>query len=368
MKNKKRNYYIVAFLIFIFILFFIDIYLNGSVAEFFVRNILEDTEEVKFIGVNMVRGTLRWDRFRDILIFLAVGGFLTLVISIYIVSKVSRSNERKNTIEEIENRVRELNNDKNIKSIKEFKFIDTEIQSILNEKETMKREKEVEIQKKNDVVTYLAHDLKTPLTSIIGYLNILEDTKVPQEIQEDFLKRVLDKAYDLEELTNQFFDITRFNLQEIPLNKTEIDGEFFLVQITEEIYPLMNQKGLKIELDIEQKFKIYADGNLLARVLNNLFKNAINYSDKNSVIKVLGKEEQHKSVIEIENFGSVISEKELEMIFEKFYRRDSSRGRSSGSGLGLSIAKEIVERHNGRLEAESEDGKTTFTIVLPKSL
>lgn len=368
MKKIKHNYYIVAFITFILILLFVDIYLEGSVAEFFVRTLLEDTEEVTFMGTSpWIRGIFRWDKFKDILVFVAIGGFLIFEFAIYMFSKKARSHERLRVIEEIENRVRELNSGRTPSDIKEFKFIDMEIQSILNEIENVKREKEIEIQKKNDVVTYLAHDLKTPLTGIIGYLNILEDSRVPQEVQTDYLKKVLDKAYHLEELTNQFFDITRFNLQEIPLNKTEINGEFFLEQITEELYPLFSPKNLKLESDIKQNFKIYADGNLLARVLNNLLKNAISYSDKDSVIKVLGKEEENESVIKITNAGSIISEKELEMIFEKFYRRDSSRGQSSGSGLGLAIGKEIIERHNGRLKAESVDGETTFTIILPKS-
>ncbi|MCR1897470.1 HAMP domain-containing histidine kinase [Irregularibacter muris] len=367
MKNKKRNYYIIAFITFILVLVFIDLYLEGSVAEFFVRTLLEDTEEVIFAGVPRIRGTFRWDRLKDILIFVAVGGFLTLEFTIYIFTKNARNHERLRVIEEIGNRVRVLSSSGRPADTKDLKLIDMEIQTILKEIENVKKEKEIEIQKKNDVVTYLAHDLKTPLTSIIGYLNILEDSRVPQEVQADYLQKVLDKAYHLEELTNQFFDITRFNLQEIPLHRTEIDGGFFLEQITEELYPLLNPKNLKFQSDIEQNFKIYADGNLLARVLNNLLKNAISYSDKDTVIKILGKEEQDQSVIKITNLGSMISEKELELIFEKFYRRDSSRGQSSGSGLGLAIAKEIIERHNGRLKAESVDGETTFTLILPKS-
>ena len=368
LKNKKRNYYIIVFIIFILLLLFIDIYLNGSVAEFFVRTYLEDREEVLLFGVYpSIRGTLRWDRLRFMLIYLAVGGFLTIEFIVYIFTKKAGNHERLKAIEEIENRISELSNGRNPVDTKDFKLIDMEIQTILGEVENVKREKEIEIQKKNDVVTYLAHDLKTPLTGIIGYLNLLEDSRVPQEVQADYLKKILDKAYHLEELTNQFFDITRFNLQEIPLNKTEVDGRFFLEQITEELYPLLSPKKIRIELDIKPNFKLYADGNLLARVLDNLLKNAISYSNEGSDIKILGKEKQDKSVIKIKNFGSTISEKELEMIFEKFYRRDPSRGQSSGSGLGLAIAKEIIERHNGSLKAESVDGETTFTIILPKS-
>lgn len=368
-KKKKRNYYIIAFFIYIFILFFIDVYLEGSVAEYFVRTILEDREEVKYMDIfTRIRGNFRWDRLRRILTFIAVGGFLAIEASIYVASRIFRENERKKVLEEVESRIRQFNDNKALEDSGEFKSIDMEIESILNEKEKIKQEKELEIRKKNDLVTYLAHDLKTPLTSIIGYLNILEESEVPENIQKSYLQSVLDKAYHLEELTNQFFDITRFNLQEIPLNITDIDGNFFLEQITDELYPLLKVKKLQIQLDIVQDFKIYADGNLLARALNNLLKNAISYSDKNSIIEVIGAEKQGKTIITVKNYGNVISSQELELIFEKFYRRDKSRSQSSGSGLGLAITKEIIERHNGLLEAQSTNGYTNFTISLPKSL
>lgn len=368
MKSKNRKYYIIAFIFYIFILLFIDIYLEGSVAEYFVRTILDDREEVlNFNGYHKVRGNLRWDRMKSILTFMAVGGFLVMEISIYFASKVARKHENKRVVAQVGERIRRFQGDREPAEIQELKPIDVEIKSILNEKTKIKQEKEVEIQKKNDLVTYLAHDLKTPLTSIIGYLNILEESEVPEEIQKEYLERVLDKAYHLEELTNQFFDITRFNLQEIPLNKTEIDGEFFLQQLTDELYPLLMPKNLQMKLDIASDFKIYGDGNFMARVLNNLLKNAISYSYEDSVIKITGKEEQETTIITVENYGDIISPKELELIFQKFYRRDKARGQSSGSGLGLAIAKEIVERHGGILKAESVNGHTKFSIHLPKS-
>jgi len=372
LKIKKRKwdkkYYIIAFIVYIFVLLFIDLYLEGSVAEYFVRTILENREKVFLHGYfEADRGTFRWDRLRSILTFIAVGGFLIVEISIYFTSKISRKRENDRVIYQVGERLRQFQDDKNPTEVQELKPIDVEIQSILNEKARIEHEKEIEIQKKNDLVTYLAHDLKTPLTSIIGYLNILEESEVSEEIQKQYLERVLDKAYHLEELTNQFFDITRFNLQEIPLNKTEIDGEFFLQQITDELYPLLMPKKLQIELDIISEFKIYGDGNLLARILNNLFKNAISYSHKDSVIKITGKEELETTIITVENDGDIISSQELKLIFEKFYRKDKARGQSSGTGLGLAIAKEIVERHDGILKAESANGHTTFSIHLPKS-
>jgi two-component system sensor histidine kinase VanS len=367
-KKWKRNYYVLAFIVFILILLFIDLYLEGSVAEYFVRTILDDRQEVlNFNGYHAIRGTFRWDKLRNILTFIAVGGFLIVEISIYVASKISKNHENERVIAQVGERIRQFHDDENPPEVLELKPIDVEIKSILNEKARMEQEKEIEIQKKNDLVTYLAHDLKTPLTSIIGYLNILEESEVPEEIQKEYLERVLDKAYHLEELTDQFFDITRFNLQEIPLNKTEIDGEFFLQQITDELYPLLMPKKLQIELDIIPGFKIYGDGSLLARVLNNLMKNAISYSNENSVIKITGKDDPNAAVITVENDGDIISKEELKLIFEKFYRRDKARGQSSGSGLGLAIAKEIVERHGGTLKAQSTNGHTTFEICLPRT-
>ncbi|MFD3156805.1 sensor histidine kinase [Haloimpatiens sp. FM7330] len=371
MKHKKWkwNYYIIAFIAFILIVLFIDSYLEGSVAEYFVRTILEDREEViLYNGHHAVRGNFRWDRLRGILTFMAVMFFLTVEISIYLASKISRNREKKKVVAQIEERLCQFKDEKNPVEVQELKPIDVEIKSILNEKVKIEQEKQIEIQKKDDLVTYLAHDLKTPLTSIIGYLNILEESEVPQEIRKDYLKKVLDKAYHLEELTNQFFDITRFNLQEIPLKKTEMDGEFFLQQITDELYPLLIPKKLQINLDVSPNFRIYGDGNFLARVLNNLIKNAISYSNKESTIKITGKEDEKITIITVENDGDIISDQELKLIFQKFYRRDKARSQSSGAGLGLAIAKGLVERHGGTLKAKSVNGHTTFSIQLPKSL
>ncbi|WP_312072325.1 HAMP domain-containing sensor histidine kinase, partial [Anaerotignum propionicum] len=300
MKHKKWkwNYYIIAFIVFILILLVIDSYLEGSVAEYFVRSLLDDREEVlNYTGHHVIRGNFRWDRLRSILTFIAVTGFLMVEISIYFACKISRNRENEKVVAQVEERLRQFQDDKNPTEVQELKAIDVEIKSILNEKARIEQEKEMEIQKKNDLVTYLAHDLKTPLTAIIGYLSILEESEIPEKIQKDYLKKVLDKSYHLEELINQFFDITRFNLQEIPLNKTEINGEFFLEQITDEVYPLLKPKELQINLNISPHFRIYGDGTLLARVLTNLLKNAISYSNKDSVIKITGKEEAEITII-----------------------------------------------------------------------
>lgn len=367
-KKFKWNYYILAFLIFIGLMLIIDLELQGIVAEYFQREILFDSEKVFPYGtMEFTRGTFHWLRLRDILTHIAVGGFILLEIAIYWTARYSRNKERKRIIDQLEERISLLTKGEVPEKVEELKIIDSQISEIIRDNELVKQEISLEMTKKNDLVTYLAHDLKTPLTSIIGYLTILEESELPEKFRNDYVKKLLEKSYRMEELTNQFFDITRFNLQEIPLNKSSLDAQFFLEQLTEELYPLSEKKNLKIHIDIPNNMKIYADGSLFARVLNNLLKNAIAYSHKDSIIEIKGKMNEDSVQIFIENDGDVINKQELKLIFEKFYRRDQSRSQSAGAGLGLAIAKEIVQKHQGSLEAESQDGHTIFIITLPNS-
>lgn len=366
-KKSKWNYYILAFLIFIGLMTFIDPTLHGIVAEYFERQILFEKEKVWFAEVNRTRGIFYWPRLKTILIHMAIGGFLLLEISVYFTSRYSQNKERKRIINQLEHRISLLSKGIAPEEVQELKLIDSQINKLIHENELVKQEISIEMGKKNDLVTYLAHDLKTPLTSIIGYLAILDESEVPENIRRDYIKKLLEKSYKLEDLTNQFFDITRFSLQEIPLNKSLLDAAFFLEQLTEELYPILRDKNLKFDIDLPPNMKIYVDGALFARVLNNLLKNAIAYSHKDSVIKINGKVGKSSIQLFIENDGDVISEQELKLIFEKFYRRDQSRSQSAGSGLGLAIAKEIVQRHQGSIDAESQDGHTVFIITLPNS-
>lgn len=366
-KKWKWNYYILAFFLFIGLLLFIDFILEGTVAEYFQREILLDIEKVSFLGVDRARGTFYWPRLRDILRDMAIGGFVLLEIAVYFTLRYSQNKERKRIIEQLEKRIALLTKGEVPEEVQELKIIDSQISKIMHENELVKQEISIEMSKKNDLVTYLAHDLKTPLTSIIGYLTILEEPEIPENVRQDYIKKLLEKSYRLEDLTNQFFDIARFSLQEIPLNKSLLDAEFFLEQLTEELYPLLKEKNLSFDINLSANMKLYADGSLFARVLNNLLKNAIAYSCKDSVIKINGKIGKYGIQLFIENDGDVISEQELKLIFEKFYRRNQSRNQSAGAGLGLAIAREIMQRHQGSLEAESKDGHTVFIISLPNS-
>ena len=212
-------------------------------------------------------------------------------------------------------------------------------------------------QKKNDLIMYMAHDLKTPLTSIIGYLTLLSDEKnISKELQEKYIKIALDKSLRVEELTNQFFDITRYDLHTMPINKKEINIVYLLKQLIDECYPMLEKNNLKCNLDAPEKVMYLGDGDKLARAFDNLLKNAINYSYEKTTIQINLKEEVDKIFISFKNKGDKIPEYKLNKIFEKFYRADEARGSNTGgAGLGLAITKEIVELHNGSINVKNDD-------------
>lgn len=227
------------------------------------------------------------------------------------------------------------------------------------------RAKEAE-QKKNDLIVYMAHDLKTPLTSIIGYLTLLKDEKdISKELQERYIKIAYDKALRVEDLTNQFFDITRYNLQDMPINKQSIDLSYLLRQLVDECYPMLDEKNLVCNLEAPDKLMFLGDGDKLARAFGNLLKNAINYSYENSEINIILKKMQDKISVVFINKGDKIPEYKLEKIFDKFYRADDSRASSTGgAGLGLAITKKIIELHGGNIHVENKDEYIKFFVEL----
>ena len=224
-------------------------------------------------------------------------------------------------------------------------------------------------QRKNDLVVYLAHDLKTPLTSVIGYLSLLNDEKeISDSLREKYISISLHKAERLEELINEFFEITRFNLTTLTLETSRINLSLMLRQLLFEFKPILNEKKLECALSAPESLYFDCDGGKLSRAFDNLLRNAANYSFPDSMIEITLTD--HESEIEIifKNKGNTIPPEKLSRIFEQFYRLDSSRATGSGgAGLGLAIAKEIIELHHGNITAESLDNNILFLIILPKS-
>lgn len=222
-------------------------------------------------------------------------------------------------------------------------------------------------QRKDELVMYLAHDIRTPLTSVIGYLNLLEEE--PDMPAEQRAKRVhiaLEKAYRLETMINEFFEITRYNSQQITLSKETIDLYYMLVQLSDELSPVFAPRGNTVVLHLAEDLTVEADPEKLARVFSNILKNAASYSYPHTEITISAEKSEHEVIIQFQNSGEDIPSEALEALFDKFYRADKSRSSDTGgTGLGLAIAKEIVVLHGGTISAASKNHVVTFTISLP---
>lgn len=222
-------------------------------------------------------------------------------------------------------------------------------------------------QRKNDLIVYLAHDLKTPLTSVIGYLTLLRDEpQISPETRARYTGIALEKAERLEDLINEFFDITRFNLSHLELERQPVDLTRMLEQVVSEFQPIFVEKGLQCALNLPSKLVYSCDPDKLARVFDNLLRNASYYSLPDSVVNISGQHLGGALTLIFSNAAKNIPQEKLDRIFEQFFRLDSSRAtRTGGAGLGLAIAKEIVELHGGTIRADSMEDRITFTLRLP---
>lgn len=235
-------------------------------------------------------------------------------------------------------------------------------------KKSIEREREAE-QSKNELIANVAHDLRTPLTSVIGYITLLRNNpNQDQKTTQKYLDVAYNKSKHLEKLIEEFFGFTRLNHQDMPMNLSELDLVQLLGQLIDEFYPSFENSHLTCELKSEQKsVMIEADGNLLARLFDNLINNAIKYGQDGKVIKVHVFLEEEYVVVQVINYGKVIPEEDLSHIFEKFYRVEQSRSSSTGgTGLGLAIAKDIVRMHDGKIEARSSLKGTIFQVSLKR--
>lgn len=232
-------------------------------------------------------------------------------------------------------------------------------------------------QRKNDLVVYLAHDLKTPLTSVMGYLMLLqEEPDISGKLQQKYLDIVVRKAQRLEDLINEFFEITRFNLTTMELEKSSVDFTRLLEQTIFEFQPMMQQKQLTCRLDAPSDLLLTCDVDKIQRVVDNLLRNGILYGYEGTQLEVVVREElmrregimQPVVILTCTNHGPTIPKEKLGRIFEQFYRLDSARTSSTGgAGLGLAIAREIVRLHGGKISAQSEEEMTTFRVELPRN-
>lgn len=246
------------------------------------------------------------------------------------------------------------------------------LESSINKLKLKQKDTAYEIKKRenneNELITYLAHDLRTPLTSIIGYLSMLDEMRdLPNKQREQYIIQVLEKSLELEELINQFFEITRLNNGEISISKGKIDLEYFLIQLKDELYPMMKENDNKIKIFSEGQIFVNVDPDKMKRAFENIFKNALLYSYSNIEIKVKIYQTYKFAIVKVINEADTLEEAQMRNMFNKFTRLNGARNsKKAGSGLGLPIAKEIVELHGGKIEVESFKNKVIFTVSVPK--
>lgn len=249
----------------------------------------------------------------------------------------------------------------------ELEFVAVRLNQAIDSIEQQRQEAQAAEQRKDELIVYLAHDIKTPLTSIIGYISLMQEEQgISDEQMQQYLALIMNKSLHLQQLVDEIFDITRFNTQTMTLEKQWVDLTFLLQQLCDEFLYQVAARGQSLQLEVDTMPRVQLDAEKMARVFSNLLKNAISYGQENSEIKIGISCENAHAVVRISNQGSTIPEHEMNSIFEKFYRLDPARSSyTGGAGLGLAIAREIVLAHGGDISVQSAEGSTVFTVSVP---
>lgn len=348
---------------------FVDSVGNGIFVDWFMNNYMYETDAV-YGGKNVIIREPAWPGIKRLVYGAMCVNIVFWIVGTYGVSRFCIRRSVKNTITSISDGIRDyMQQGGSLKECFEEEYFEisvqmSEVKSNEQRHEQLLRE---ETKRKNDLIAYLAHDLKTPLTSVIGYLSLLDEAPdMPDEQKAKYIRIALEKADRLEMLINEFFDITRYNLQQMELEKEVIDLYYMLVQMTDEFYPILQAHGNTAVLRVPEDKIIYGDPAKLARVFNNILKNAVAYSYRGTAIEIWTENTDTQIQIYFSNQGKNIPERKLESIFEKFFRADESRAANTGgAGLGLAIAREIVTLHGGTITAKSKNERTTFCVSLP---
>ena len=350
----------------------LTIFVGAFILVFFVDGILQDgfidafVRALGFLHVSEPTAIRIYQLiFQQNKLLIVVIGFFILFIAIFYLTL----NGLTKYIDQIGAGVENILSDSTepIHLIRELQPLEVHMNSIKRKLRQREEEAAESEQKKNDLLMYLAHDLKTPLTSIIAYLSILDESEnMPPEERKKCTHISLEKAVRLKELMDEFFEITRFSLEDMVLEQNPVNVSMMLEQIADEAYAVLAEKGLRCEVDIHEDLTVTGDADKLARVFDNLLRNAINYSYPDTCIRISAWSQQQWVYIDFVNQGPAIPEKQLTMIFEKFIRRDSARSsETGGAGLGLAIAKQIVTAHGGEIHAENCSEGIRFEVKLP---
>lgn len=375
-RTIKRFFLLTIFgaIVIMGLLYFIDRGLEGALTGWFEDNLMATYTYTQTAGGELIYiWRPNWTSVK--LFGLIAALLLVLVASITVLLLANRLtkadvHDRMDALGEMIHRYMFTNREASAVFPDEYNSIAVQMSEVRDKMRRHEQLLQEEAARKNDLITYLAHDLKTPLTSVIGYLSLLSEAPdMPLEQRAKYTNIAFSKAQRLESLINEFFDITRFNLQQVRLDIAPLDLTYMLVQMIEEFYPLARQHGNTLNLDIPDDLSLNGDANKLARVFNNILKNAIAYSDADSDIVIHAHQQGDDVVLTFTNSGPTIPPEKLDQLFEKFFRLDSARSTSTGgAGLGLAIAREIVTLHHGTISATSANHQTCFTVTLPANL
>ncbi|MCD8508587.1 MAG: HAMP domain-containing histidine kinase [Bacillus sp. (in: Bacteria)] len=233
--------------------------------------------------------------------------------------------------------------------------------------DTSMKEERKAAKAKQELITNVSHDLRTPLTSIVGYMDLIERDQYKDEVElRHYTNIVFFKAKRLQKLIEDLFEYTRTLHGSMVISKEKVDIGQLLEQLVAEAFPMSDQAGVECRLHpSHEKIILFADGDKLARVYENLISNAIQYGQKGKYVDVKWKIENMEAVVEVVNYGRPIPAQDLPFIFERFYRGEKSRAdHLGGAGLGLAIAKNIIELHSGSVYAHSDTKQTVFITKL----
>jgi len=264
----------------------------------------------------------------------------------------------------------DLNTNIDVRGDNEFSEIAANINKMSEEIRVLMESERHNEKSKNEMITNIAHDLRTPLTSILGYLDLINKRELTEDTKKEYLKIVYEKSKKLQDLIESLFNFTKTNSSKLVLKIDKIDIIKLLCQLMEEFYPNFEDKGITCSVNTNiDSYVIDGDGTLLARLFDNLINNAVKYGADGKRIDVKIIAENNIVKIAVINYGKVIPQDELPLIFDKFYRVDQARNSGTGgTGLGLAIAKNITELHHGVIEVTSDLGGTVFSVTLPKEL
>lgn len=372
--NNVRNLIIAVIIgigISLLIINLFDYTFNGMFSDWLYNNYTYTTYYTdEATGIEHSITQFDWLSIKTLLIGLLFFAAIIVCTIITVTTSVLTKRRTERAITDISSYMQNYMNNSN-SNISDFseKYSEIAVQAVKIKSDMLYKEQitKAEIQKKNELIAYLAHDLKTPLTSVIGYLSLLDEAPdIPEKQRRKYINIALEKSNRLEKLINEFFEITRYNLNQMIIEKETVDLYYLMIQLTDEFYPLLNEHKNSIEIKMDKNLTVYGDAEKLARVFNNILKNAVYYSYPNTVIEIFAFTENGYTTVSFTNKGKTISKSKLDAVFEKFFRLDDARNTNTGgAGLGLAIAKEIINLHGGTITAESENEITVFTINIP---